>query len=346
MINRKQRRIIEKLIRNKATDVEISDSLGADVEDITNYRKSKGLLTDSEKRDRRNLVKWIAMAGASVAVGTGIPIISDYYSEDSYYNRAQNNPAAQEKWVKHILSKHSIEDLFSEVIISTPENSQKYKSEYDRNEKVRQSSADVSIYWSVGPLEELGKPTAPKPKLYVPTELFAFSNRGDLEANIAYHESNHAQALMHGLKSVGMDYFRRNSDLSKFNESMFFTVFELEGHKNHLEKGQNIMSPKNLETVRQYYLAHYAQLSRYSADLDLAATERLIADFFQPWMKSSNSVLLKEEGHQVKYMGPSQIPFVTCESALPSKICYIQFESTTEGMIKVQLPAGLARKIG
>jgi len=49
--------------------------------------------------------------------------------------RARNDPVLQEKWVRRTLKEHGIENLFSDVVIVTPENAYKYVHEYDRRER-------------------------------------------------------------------------------------------------------------------------------------------------------------------------------------------------------------------
>ena len=71
MFTRRQRRGIEKLVEQEIPDAEIARRFGVDIQDIRLHRQGKGLLTNSEKRARRNILYGVTSIAALVGVGAG-----------------------------------------------------------------------------------------------------------------------------------------------------------------------------------------------------------------------------------------------------------------------------------
>src|SRR3989344_4874561 len=123
------------------SDLEIAARLSAELKrevnpsEVFQARRQHGYLTREEeeqiRQGRRNFVKGVAGTGATLAVGGAAWALYRHFSDDGLYERAKNDPALQEKWVKRVLSRYGIENLFGEIIIVTPQNAYKYEKEYN-----------------------------------------------------------------------------------------------------------------------------------------------------------------------------------------------------------------------
>ncbi len=288
-----------------------------------------------------SVLGFIAVAG--VSTWSIHKFFSENEPEPSYYE-AKNNPALQEKWVRNTMEKHGVYALYSDVIIITAENANKHARYYDRKERVRQNNRELATL-SEGKYEDFGTHLWSMPKLYVPTEAFT-STEGDLTSIIVYHEANHAKAFRSGFGFINIGDFRFIDNPSKFNGSMINAVLELEGHKEQIEKGTNIMSPHGLQFAYQKYLSFYIQLWRYGPYIKQEATKLLKERYFQPWMKNTKSLWVYEGADRsIKYGGSEEMPFITSEIQGNNKKYYIQFKFRNNPnqflILKEQLPTGL-----
>lgn len=258
------------------------------------------------------------------------------------YVSAKSDPIQQEKWVKDLLVRNSIDDLFEEVIIVTPQNAYKYENEFNRQQRVGSSGAEVATYYQVE-AKDIGTNKTPLPKLFVPMEVFRVSE-GDLTSIIAFHEANHAWIARNGFGFISMNYFRHKNNPQLFDLSMFKAVYELEAHKEQLEKGKDIMSSTQAIGTKRDYMGYYIQLWRYGLNLREDITETLKVRYFQPWMKEMDSLGVYEEGNAIVYDGPRPFRFFILDKNGQGKIQFEFKGKTTGGVIDVALPHDALRK--
>ena len=269
--------------------------------------------------------------------------IDKIISEGSLYSRAINDPTLQEEWVRETLTKYGIENFFGDIIIITPENAHLYQDEYDRVKHVTRHEGDVVTNATLN-VENFGTERAPLPRLYIPTEAFRASE-GNLEALIRFHEGNHAWVLRNGFEFGGIETFEDKNKPKVYNASMLFVTYELEGIKEELERGSNIMTDGAIENKKYQYMNLYVQLWRYSESIKDEVNEMLRVRYFRPWMEKTNSLWVFEDPNkEIKYGGKLETPFYLCESVGRGQQCYVQFEfRNREGsdIFKLPLPSQL-----
>jgi len=257
--------------------------------------------------------------------------------EDLWYSQAKNNPVLQEQWVRRTLAEYGLENLFSEIIIVTPENADQYRKEYDRSKHLTPSSANLLTYGSFR-VEDFGTDRAPLPRIYVPTEAFN-GKEGDLEATLVFHEANHALVLRNGFEFGGIKNFEDKNKPDVYNASMLLVSYELEGTKEGLEKGSRMMSAKTIESNKQIYMSLYARIFGYE-DIRDDVNEMLKTRYFQPWMRDAKSMWVYEDPDKnIKYGGKLKAQFF-----VPGKPSYIQFQfrqGDTSQNFKFPLPASI-----
>lgn len=265
--------------------------------------------------------------------------IDKVISEDQLYNKARDNPALREQWVRRVLIKYGIENLFSDIIIITLENADIHKDEYDRAKKFTGHKADLVTYAEFA-FGDFGTNKVPIPKLYIPTEVFT-SDEATLEALIAFHEGQHARNLLEGFEFGGIEVFKQSNDPSRYNLSMFKIALELEAFKNQFERDQNLTSKGIIEDYKQKFMGYYIQLWRYGESLNMDATQMLQHRYFMPWMREASSLWVSEDkDSNITYGGKLSIPFMVKER----DSCYLQFILQKVGErtnIQLQMPSNI-----
>lgn len=239
------------------------------------------------------------------------------------YNRARFDPIEQEKWVEDKFTKHGVRGLFDDIIIVTPENADKYEHEFNRKEHVRddgRAGGATTVY--SGKVADIGTPMAPKPRFYVPTEAFS-ETEGNLTALLAYHEADHAKVYTQGFDFLDMRYFYYVDNPNAFHLRQFMNVMELEGIRNQLENGSGIMTKRRIEDAHREHMKYYIQLWN-AVQLRQTTTDAIKLRYFEPWMRTTDSIWVYEEGpnKDVKYGGNMPAPFFACNN---DRKCYVQF---------------------
>ena len=275
------------------------------------------------------------------AAPTPIATLDQIATENSLYRRAIDDPTLQKEWVTKVLEKYGIGSLFGKIIIVTPENAHLYQDKYNRAKRVTgyEGNTVIDVFVATAfaaklDIENFGTARAPLPELYVFSEGFRESE-GNLEALIGLNGGNHAWVLRNGFEFGGIKTFELKNQPNVYSPSMLRAVYELEGIKEGLEKGSNIMTDKAIGYNKHIYTSLYVQLWGYGEGIKDEVNEMLRVRYFQPWMRNANSVWVSEDPDKtIKYGGKLDAPFLVFEGEQG----YVQFGFRNSETPNVRLP--------
>src|SRR3989338_5062988 len=135
MFTRQQRKGIEKLVEDGFNDAEISKRLGIDnPQELSAYRKSKRLMTPSERKARRNIIGGVVGTGALLATrGLIYELARPVTFED-----ARRNPELRQEYINQLVEREFGKTAFQYV--------HQFVYDYDKSLTVRTINDETIKY--------------------------------------------------------------------------------------------------------------------------------------------------------------------------------------------------------
>ena len=135
MFTRQQRKGIEKLVEDGFNDAEISKRLGIDnPQELSAYRKSKRLMTPSERKARRNIIGGVVGTGALLATGGLIYELARPVT----FEDARRNPELRQEYINQLVEREFGKTAFQYV--------HQFVYDYDKSLTVRTINDETIKY--------------------------------------------------------------------------------------------------------------------------------------------------------------------------------------------------------